>query len=698
MRPVSITTPAAFVFLAVLIAFVIRVWFAYDTVFGGSFVRFAETDPWYHMRLVENLLHHFPRRIPYDPYMLFGNGQNVAVAPLFDLIVASAALVLGLGAPSPWLVEHVGAVMPAVLGALCVLPAYGLGRTLFSTSAGLFAAGLIAILPGQFLARSSLGFTDHHVAEVLLSACALLCVAQGRTILAGIFLGAYLVNWAGGVMLVVVIVTAIAASLAFDRAHQPSNRVATAFGIAALIVAPFVLSWPAAITQIVVLAVGSAAVLAANALTVVLDRRDRPRWLIVPAAIAALAIAWLIVEIAAPVSAGLVRGYLARLSTSIGPRIAEAMPLFSFPVPAPLLVFVEFGVTLYLALAAAPFIARRLDAGRVLLLVMFAAALALTIQQVRFSYYLAIPVAVFAGYACDRLLDAAGKRRELVFLVLIVIVFLPNAQLVRVFATPTSGPNDDWHEALTWLRTNSPEPLGNPDAFNRDYAGMDETEGHRYPFPATAYGVAVSWDRGYWVTRIAHRIPSANPTQTGVLRVANVWLAPDEAKGLDAIDRLHARYLIVDDTFAPRWLARRNIMTGVIHDAIVLLGRDPKTYYEVYERRQPDRSSEPVLLFYPDYYQTLAARLVATAGGAARPRIVSVAVFHDEGSRRILDELKPFPSAAAAAAFVGEAPASRRLAGTDPQVSCVPLEAVQGLTSVHRSSPAGTVLIFERRR
>ena len=50
----------------------IRVALPYDSVFGGSFVRFGGNDPWYNMRLVENTLHNFPHRIYYDAFYING--------------------------------------------------------------------------------------------------------------------------------------------------------------------------------------------------------------------------------------------------------------------------------------------------------------------------------------------------------------------------------------------------------------------------------------------------------------------------------------------------------------------------------------------------------------------------------------------------------------------------------------------------
>jgi len=51
---------------------------------------------------------------------------------------------------------------------------YFIGKHLHNRGTGLLAALIIATLPGQFLSRSLLGFTDHHVAETLFSTATIL--------------------------------------------------------------------------------------------------------------------------------------------------------------------------------------------------------------------------------------------------------------------------------------------------------------------------------------------------------------------------------------------------------------------------------------------------------------------------------------------------------------------------------------------
>src|SRR2546422_3799959 len=193
--------------LIVLVAFLVRTIFLWRAVFTGEGVNYQDSDAWYHMRPIDNLTHNSPHRATIDPY-LGDPAPPVSVPLLFDLFVGAVALVIGLGAPSPRTVEVVGALMPPILGALTTLPVYLVGQRLFDRRTGLLAAALLAIAPGQLLARSVLGFTDHHVAEALLTAITILAAVmalQAETLrtrllrggLTGVMLSAYLMSWSG---------------------------------------------------------------------------------------------------------------------------------------------------------------------------------------------------------------------------------------------------------------------------------------------------------------------------------------------------------------------------------------------------------------------------------------------------------------------------------------------------------------------
>ena len=109
--------PGATVWLLAIIAaaFAARVSLTYYAVFGHDTIRFVENDAWYHMRLVDATVRHFPARLWFDPYAVHPTGEPIDAGPIFDWIVAGTALALGMGSPSPNLVDSVGAYVPPVL-------------------------------------------------------------------------------------------------------------------------------------------------------------------------------------------------------------------------------------------------------------------------------------------------------------------------------------------------------------------------------------------------------------------------------------------------------------------------------------------------------------------------------------------------------------------------------------------------------
>ena len=81
-------------------AFFLRVYYPFDSVFKEGWVNFQSTDPWYHMRHVENLVHHFPQYSDFDPYGFYPSGLRIGTAPLFDFQIGLFAWIFGVGSPS----------------------------------------------------------------------------------------------------------------------------------------------------------------------------------------------------------------------------------------------------------------------------------------------------------------------------------------------------------------------------------------------------------------------------------------------------------------------------------------------------------------------------------------------------------------------------------------------------------------------
>src|SRR5271169_5550242 len=119
-----------------LVALIIRVVPRFDLVFQPGFVNFQETDAWYHVRVAENLVRHFPWRIEVDPYVAFGSVRDNPTPPFYDWLLGLIAWLAGMGKPSEALLHVIAAWYPAVLGAFIVVAVFLLAKLVFGLRAG----------------------------------------------------------------------------------------------------------------------------------------------------------------------------------------------------------------------------------------------------------------------------------------------------------------------------------------------------------------------------------------------------------------------------------------------------------------------------------------------------------------------------------------------------------------------------------
>lgn len=129
---------------------------------------------------------------------------------------------------------------------------------------------------------------------------------------------------------------------------------------------------------------------------------------------------------------------------------------------------------------------------------------------------------------------------------IIGVVYIPNIGLGKNLATQANAaPSDAWCSSLIWMKENTPDPFGNSNYYYEPYGSQKE-------YPDSTYGVMAWWDYGYWISRIAHRIPNANPSQEveATTKVAQFFTAQDENTANAIMDELGSRYVIVDNAMA----------------------------------------------------------------------------------------------------------------------------------------------------
>jgi len=429
------------------IALYLRIYLPYDQVFSGEWVKLTGVDAYYHMRLIDNLAYNFPHFNTADPYMVYPSAIiKVGGFHFFDWLLAGTIWVISLGSPSQHIIDVVGVYFPAVLGALTVIPVYFIGKVMFGRWAGVLAAALIAVMPGEFLGRSILGFTDHHVAEVLFSTTAILflilaiktSLQKGVTIrhiknldwetikkpaiyslLAGLFLGIYFITWAGALLFFFLISIYLFIQFTIDHLRQKSTSYlfftgTLVFLIAAIIFLPIYhkeMIYNASV--VIALFIPSAL----YGLSWLMTRRNIAR-VYYPLVIVGAGLTGLVIIYFASPSLFTSISNSFRIFVPSGASLTtlEMQPIlfpggnFTFGI-----VWGNFTTGFFLGLISLViliyYVIRKGEADKTLLVVWSLVILAATLGQRRFAYYLAINVALLTGYLSWQFLRLAGFKK-----------------------------------------------------------------------------------------------------------------------------------------------------------------------------------------------------------------------------------------------------------------------------------------------
>jgi len=753
------------IILAVLcgISLYIRIALPYDQIFVNDWVWFRETDAYYYMRNIETLVNNFPHFNTFDPYMLYPGGGGGLTRPFFPWLIAGIIRLVSLGPPTQHTMEVVAAYMPAILGTLTLIPVYFIGKELFNRWVGVISAALVVILPGEFLHRSLLGFTDHHVAEVLFSTVCILflimAIKRARereisfdhflsrdwstitkpliyTLLAGIFLGIYLLSWQGGLLFVFIIFAYLVIQFIVDHLRHKSSDylciVSTPlFLIAFLMLLPVLgkgsldtiyrVAMPVAIVLPIVLIIISR-LMASRALKPVYY----PLTLLGMAGIGLAAFH--------AINPSLFQSMLDKFSIfvpgGVWLTVLEMHPLtleiawVNFTTSF-FISFISFAMLIYLVI-------KEQSADKTLFLVWSIVMLIAVLGQRRFGYYYAVNAALLTGYFSWKMLNIAGlrkllakskevvgavkrfKKREkktrekarektfmqprgvwvrviVVGIVLFFVVFFPNIGMVKVLASqPNAIMNEGWHSSLLWLKDNSPEPFGDAEFYYELYPPRNEFE-----YPETAYGVMSWWDYGYFIMQISHRIPNANPGQIGAVEAGQFFTAQNESSSNNLADRLDSKYVMIDYAMP----------IGKFYAMVEWAGGNVSEFYEVYYQQTEDGSIQGGVLYYPAYYQSTVARLYNFDGKAVVPT-ESVVIYYEEKEAGTGEKYKEitnfwfFPTYEEAEAYVAsQESANYRIVSNSPFNSPVPLEELNSYERVYPDSEVTitttTVKIFE---
>ncbi|MDV0446443.1 hypothetical protein MsAg5_02780 [Methanosarcinaceae archaeon Ag5] len=355
--------------ISAILAFVIRIAPREGVFLSNGFIRLGENDPWYHWRNIDYLLHNYPHMSWFDPSTTYPYGTNQAFAPLFDMMAATFIKILQFltGNTSSDYAMTIFAYWPCLLAALCVIVIYFVAKKIFNSRAvGLGSAFFVAIVPGQILSRSIIGFSDHHIAEVLFSSIAIfflivtLLKAKDKVItyadlknknvsalkpiipyavLTGIFLGLYALIWEGALLFAFMIGLFVVVQMMANHMRKESTvfiaitgMIIFAINLILVVITPQIGEYKS--LHILALSAGLIAILAMAILSYLLEKKNLNRLyypviLIVLGAAAAIA-GSLISDTVKNAVFGVV-GFFTRTGGAL--TIGEASPFFGTSIP-----------------------------------------------------------------------------------------------------------------------------------------------------------------------------------------------------------------------------------------------------------------------------------------------------------------------------------------------------------------------------
>jgi dolichyl-diphosphooligosaccharide--protein glycosyltransferase len=698
--------------------------------------------------------------------MLFPGGANALSRPFFAWLVTGIILLTKGAAASLQSMQTVAAYMPAILGSLTIIPVYFIGKELFNRWAGVISAALLVVLPGEFLHRSLLGFSDHHVAETLFSTVAILflimAIKRARereisfqhvlskdwpavrrpliyTLLAGIFLGLYLLSWQGGLMFIFIVFIYLVIQFIVDHLRRKSTDYLCIVGtplsfIALLMLLPLLARGSLDMMTRVSLSI---AILVPIVLSVVsrfmAARSLKPVYYV----FVVLGLTGIGAAVLHAVNPSLLGSMFSQFGifTPTGSRLTIMevtgllAPQGTFTLSMAWANFTTSFFISFIAIIMLVFaLVKQRSADKTLFLVWSVVMLMAVLGQRRFGYYYAVNAALLTGYFSWKMLDVAGlgkllsrpkeavvetvrrfkkkkhKDRErakpktfmqprgtwisviVVGIVLFFLVIFPNTGLWKDSPTDIGGGlYIGYTKSLArqspimdrgWYNSTSWLKDNTPEPFgDPDFYYDLYPPRNEFEYPDTAYGVLSWWDYGYFITQIGHRIPNANPGQAGAVPAGKFFTAQNEGA---------ARKIMEEYTLGTEYVMIDSAMaTGKFYAMGDWAGKNTSEFYEYYYV-QTEQGGQFTTLFYPAFYQSMAIRLYNFDGKAIVPATNSSIVISyeeqptgDGGKYKAITSGQAFATYEAAQAYLDAQTAGNyRMVGTSGSSSPVPLEAL----------------------
>jgi dolichyl-diphosphooligosaccharide--protein glycosyltransferase len=573
-----------------------------------------------------------------DPVGLYGT--------LYDQILATVALIIGLGSPTSNQITAVLLFVPPVLAGLTVFPVYFTTKKLTESRLGGFASSVVlALLPGLFFYRSLIGVSDYHAAVPLfITTSVYLIVSSLKSlssmefglkhgfnssefklcVLAGVSSAVATLVWPPSVLLVgiffVFVVIETNTRSIIERNQTQLNKLSIVYSAsAALPLTLAIETYSFAITQFSFFHICFPLVVFAYAfISETVSRLDISQSKAQLAFTPIFLFGVLVIGILTDPS--FISSIIDGLQTVFGLWLFSSptgmSPLGGTWLSALSGLYTYFGAMSIVSLLGAVFLGvfsvtkNRPDFAY--MSVGFISFLCLGITNISFAFYLSPFVAIVSGFSIYRLLvytemfETSGKLTvtQYVSIGLILALFIPvlvapiGGTVFASGSTHSPGSADTWVNTTEWINSETPE---SQDIYTQEYN-------------KSGYSVLTWKNSGTWVLSNGERPVVTSSISSNSSRASRLLLSTNKSN-FKRYESSNIRYITVSDDF----ISIEKSFNGIVKENP---NRNVSDYYfPVYN------SSSGALegtIKHQQYYETLAYRMYAANSGEIRSQPVVV--------------------------------------------------------------------------
>jgi len=686
-----------------------------DPWLHGETLRLPTVDAYYQARFIELINSHGVNLPDKDPYFMSTGNPPLSDITLWPTIISGVAQLIPQNGT-----ELACYYIPPLLAVLCVIGVFIIGTLLFNAWAGLFGALLIATMGGELMARTIAGNIDYHCFEAFLCVFVVMCVIMAVryhnkgwvnyifSILAGVLMAVYLRSWSGAIYLYLIFIVSYVLYLIILslKREAPSGAI---LQIPLVMIASTILFYiiiaqllNGAVDNNVLLVSGLFLAVALITTLIQIFFLHRNRWALLIISIVVAAVTLIILYMFA-------KNYF-RYVNGIVMSIVEWNAISHTSEERPILIFGNefslqalwgnFTASIFMCLIGIGVVIKKIvNADRhtlfnyVFIILGTLTMVISTLAMIRFAYYLAIYVAILSGMVIVMILEIATNYLKknfkkmkwfdkagdiLLVLIILTFILMPNFMISNQFSHPLEGSiTTGWEQAMLWMRSNTPEPF---DDANYYYANYKDN------LQEPNYSVMSWWDYGYWITYVAHRVPTCNPGSTNRDVPAVFLTTTDNEKAVTVLKQAKSRYIVIDyQTATGKFTAMPTYAERASKDLRDLWSWESPGFISVFYYGNKDKI-ERMTIFHPDYYRSMVVRLFNFDGQAVKSPGCPILIYKDIDGQKWIQKIIDTPSFDEAQKYMKEHPLTDdtqySFGGVDPFLPCVDLEEVKEIKPI----------------